>query len=70
MAISVSTNISTVLMNIQKKFSDEFSPKQVDMLIREMAITLAAEMRERIHEQGKASDGSNIGQYTDQYLNV
>lgn len=70
MAISVSTNISTVLMNIQKKFSDEFSPKQVDMLIREMAITLAAEMRERIHEQGKASDGSNIGQYTDQYMNV
>lgn len=70
MSIKVETNINQVFMNIQKKFEQSFSPQQVDGLIREMAFTLAAEMRQRIHEEGKASDGSNIGFYSDSYMNI
>lgn len=70
MSVKVSSNISQVVMNIQKKFDVSFSPQQIDMLMREMAVSLAAQMRERIHERGQDSSGANIGYYTDEYMNI
>jgi hypothetical protein len=35
-----------------------------------MAVTTAANMRERIHEEGKDANGSQIGVYTNAYMKV
>lgn len=41
-----------------------------DKMIREVAITEAALMRERIHEKGQDASGAQIGTYTPAYLKV
>lgn len=46
------------------------SRDSLDMMSREMAFTIAGEMRTRIHEQGKDSSGSEIGSYSPQYMRV
>lgn len=42
--------------------------EQTDSLLREISTTLLAEMRERIHEKGIKSDGTQIGTYSSDYL--
>lgn len=41
---------------------------QSDALLREVATTMLAETRERIHEAGKNASGGNIGTYKKSYL--
>ena len=44
------------------------SLEQSDALLREVATTMLAETRQRIHEDGKNAAGSNIGTYKKSYL--
>jgi phage gpG-like protein len=44
------------------------SLEQSDALLREVATTMLAETRERIHEEGKNAAGANIGTYKKSYL--
>ena len=44
------------------------SLEQSDALLREVATTMLAETRERIHEEGKNANGGNIGTYKKSYL--
>jgi hypothetical protein len=64
--IKVDSNISHVIRVI----SDELENIDVKKMTREQASTLMADMRKRIHQQGKASDGSAIGKYSKGYLAV
>jgi hypothetical protein len=56
---SVMTRISTALQSID-----------TEKMTEEMATSVAGMMRKRIHEQGKASDGSGIGTYSPGYMKV
>jgi hypothetical protein len=64
--IRVDSNISHVI----KVISDELEHIDVQKMTREQASTLMADMKTRIHKQGKASDGSAIGSYSRGYLAV
>lgn len=44
--------------------------QQSDGLLREVAVSMQGVTRERIHEQGKKADGSQIGEYKDSYLKL
>ena len=44
------------------------SLEQSDTLLREVATTMLAETRQRIHEDGKNAAGGNIGTYKKSYL--
>ena len=44
--------------------------QQADGLLREVAVGMQALTRERIHEQGRKGDGSQIGEYGDKYLKL
>lgn len=44
------------------------SLEETDSLLREISTTLLAEMRDRIHERGIKSDGTQIGTYSNTYL--
>ncbi len=41
-----------------------------DLMLRTMASDLAANMKERIHVDGKNSSDAPIGQYSNKYLNI
>ena len=59
------TNIAQVLGNIKTRF-DLLRDKEY--LLRPLAIETIPLMKERIHEQGEASDGSQIGTYANSYM--
>jgi hypothetical protein len=44
------------------------SLEETDSLLREISSTLLAEMSDRIHERGIKSDGTQIGTYSNSYL--
>ena len=44
------------------------SLEETDSLLREISTTLLAEMRDRIHDRGIKSDGTQIGTYSNTYL--
>lgn len=44
------------------------SPQAVDSLVREVAVYLLGETKERIHERGLNAKGAPIGTYTASYL--
>ncbi len=44
------------------------SLEETDSLLREISSTLLAEMSDRIHERGIKSDGTQIGTYSNTYL--
>lgn len=46
------------------------SDQAIDSLVREIAQTMLGQTRERIHEEGKKSDGSQMGKYSKEYLIV
>lgn len=46
------------------------SDQAIDSLVREIAQTMLGQTRERIHEEGKKSDGSQMGKYSKEYLKV
>lgn len=70
MSIKIESDASRVFLDIEKKFAASLSPQSIDKLTREIAITTAANMRERIHELGQDAKGSQIGIYTEAYMKV
>ena len=59
-------------LEIKAPIIDEYgkalTPSGVDSMLREIAQTLLGEIRERIHEEGRKADGSQIGTYSPKYL--
>lgn len=62
--IEISTNMTQVCDGIIK----QMSAMDVSKMTRLQATTLMAKMRKRIHEDGLASDGRPIGEYSKNYL--
>lgn len=65
--IKINTNIRVVSASLIKKIETLRNPKP---LLREVAFDVLAMMDERIHEDGKAADGSQIGEYNSNYLRL
>jgi hypothetical protein len=65
--IKVRTNISVVSTSLLNKIAVLKNPQQ---FLRPVAIDVLALMTERIHEDGKAADGSQIGNYNNNYLKL
>ena len=61
----MATNDTSAIVKITAKLQ---SLEQSDALLREIASTMLAETRERIHEEGKNVNDSNIGTYKKSYL--
>lgn len=64
-SLTVNTNLSEVLSNIGQAFETIFNN---DYLLRPVATEVIPLMTERIHQNGKASDGTEIGTYSNSYL--
>ena len=61
----MATNDTSAIVKITAKLQ---SLEQSDALLREIASTMLAETRERIHEEGKNANDGNIGTYKKSYL--
>lgn len=66
--IEITSNIKEVSARLYRRLLNISTPENLDKLSREIGITLAGEMRERIHERGEDSSGAQIGTYTPAYL--
>lgn len=64
-SITVKTNIAQVFQKIQSYLN---KLKDREYLLRPVAIELLPEITKRIHQDGRASDGSPIGTYSIPYL--
>lgn len=63
--LTVTTNLKDVLSNLGQSFA---SIMDKNYLLRPVAIEVLPLVTERIHQDGKASDGSQIGTYSNNYL--
>ncbi len=63
--VTVTTNISAVIDKIKSNFE---LLKDREYLLRPLAIETIPNMKERIHKEGKASDGEQIGTYSTGYM--
>ena len=63
--ITMTTNIATVLSPLIMGLTtfDKTNPK-ADNVVRTVALNALADVKTRIHQQGKASDGGDIGKYS------
>lgn len=64
-AITIVTNLAKVMSSIVSSFE---LLKDKEYLLRPLAIETIPLMKERIHIDGKASDGTPIGSYSDGYM--
>lgn len=64
---SITINIDNVLKKVDT-FFDKIKDKEY--LLRPLAIETIANMKPRIHQDGKASDGNQIGEYSNSYMKV
>lgn len=62
---AITTNISQVISNLKTKF--ELLVDR-EYLLRPLAIETLPLIKERIHVEGQASDGSQIGSYSNSYM--
>ncbi|MEE1096582.1 MAG: hypothetical protein UH084_08460 [Paludibacteraceae bacterium] len=62
--ITIQSNLEEVLTTVHQKLS----AVDVDKMTRLQATSLMAAMRQRIHVDGKASDGGPIGAYSPAYV--
>ncbi len=63
--IRVKTNITDVVSSLKAKFANlERGAQGYDSMMRTVATSLIGKVKMRIHEQGKAADGSAIGTYS------
>lgn len=60
--------INTNMVEVASKLQGKLSAIDVDKMTRLQAATLMAQMRNRIHVEGLASDGMPIGSYSKGYL--
>lgn len=65
--MQISDNIPFVIGNVLAKFSELQNPETVS---RAAAAAVLPEIRQRIHVEGKKSDGSEIGTYSNSYLKL
>lgn len=63
--LTVTTNLKDILTNLGQNFNTIFDK---NYLLRPVAIETIPLITERIHKDGKASDGSQIGSYSNGYL--
>lgn len=63
--VTVTTDLKEKLKELSDKLKKAFDPATIE---RAMAVGLLPVMHERIHVQGKAADGSQIGTYNTDYL--
>ena len=66
--IDIKNNSVQVFNKIANAASKQLGKDSIDQMLREVATTLAAEVRERVHEQGLDSNGQNIGTYSTNYM--
>ncbi|MDR1595287.1 MAG: hypothetical protein LBS43_12525 [Prevotellaceae bacterium] len=64
--ITIDSNMQSVVQRI----TNALMSIDADAMGKEMATTVHGMMRKRIHEDGKASDGSGIGTYSAGYMKV
>ncbi len=64
-AITIVTNIANVMAKIHSSFD---LLKDKEYLLRPLAIETIPLMKERIHDKGVATDGSQIGTYSNGYM--
>ena len=64
---TVTTNIASVIKKLQTNF-ELLADKEY--LLRPLAIETIPNMKERIHKDGAASDGTQIGTYSEGYMKV
>ena len=65
--MTITDNIPFVIGNIRAKFRELDNPETVS---RAAALALMPELRHRIHVEGKKTDGSAIGTYSNSYLKL
>lgn len=65
--INVNSNMGQVAGSLSSKLN-EFSGVIKDKVLRTVATTLLGEVKERIHDEGKKADGTQIGEYSSSYL--
>lgn len=57
-------------INSFDNINDRLSNLDKDAMLRDVALTVYARMRKRVHIDGEAADGSQIGSYSKGYLTV
>ena len=70
MSLEIKNNSAQVLGKIARSASKQLAKESIDQMLREVATTLAAQVRERVHEQGLDSNGQAIGTYSAGYMVV
>lgn len=70
MSLKYESNFKSVLNGIENKITNTLSGENFNKILREATITLAAEMRERVHEKGLDSKNQKIGTYSEGYMKV
>lgn len=66
-SVTITTNLAQVVDKLRTNFE---KLKDKEYLLRPLAIETIPLMKERIHEKGQASDGSQIGTYSSGYMKV
>lgn len=64
-SITITTNLKQVAENLRSNFE---KLKDKEYFLRPLAVETIPLMKERIHERGRASDGSQIGEYANSYM--
>lgn len=66
-SLTVNTNLAQVLTSLGQAFETIFNK---DYLLRPVAIEVMPLMTKRIHQDGQAADGSQIGTYSNEYMKL
>lgn len=66
-SLTITTNLDQVLSNLGQNFKTIMDP---NYLLRPVAVEVLPMITERIHQDGKASDGSQIGTYSNGYMKL
>jgi phage gpG-like protein len=64
-SLTIRTNLGQIIGQLKRKLE---ILRDREYLLRPVAIELIPEMTQRIHQEGKASDGGQIGTYSNSYL--
>lgn len=70
--LKITSNLSDVISKLtgRVKSITEINAEQRDKMLRTIALDTAATVKVRIHQEGKNSQDSDIGQYSNSYLKV
>lgn len=68
--IAYNTSANPVVDIFEANLKQLVSGQQADKIMRQMAQALTASMVIRVHQEGKAADGSKIGTYSEEYMKV